>query len=249
MNLAVICPLGRDNAAIVERNFERQSFADARLVVVENGPGLGSCERHGLKPWRVLTSGRHQSLAKNAGLECLLEDGWATHWTTFDDDDWYGPAYLQEVADAFSAGHQAVCKSNSFMRLDDGRLLFQSMLGENCVVPGGQGPTLGSRLWSDMPRFSDAQRWGEDWQWCVDLDALGMQFWATSRHHFCYERSEPLTHTFPLTDEQLLGWSCGERWVAHGNAEAILNGAEEPRLESVPVPTLDISTHPCFLLK
>lgn len=246
MNLAIVCPLGRDNAAIVKRNFERQEFRGARLVVVENGGGAGSCDRHGLIPWRVLTSGRHQSLAKNAGLEFLLSDGWATHWTTFDDDDWYGPAYLQEVADAFAAGHEAVCKSDSFMRLYDGRLVFQTLLGEQTEVPGGHGPTLGSRLWQDMPRFSDADRWGEDRQWCFDLHDLGVKFRATSRFHFCYERSAPATHTFPLTDDQLLAWGFGDKWIAHGNASAIIVGAETPRLEAVQPQVLDLTTHPAF---
>lgn len=244
MNLTVICPFHRvENARNVLENWQRRTFRGARLVVVLNGSGRLVEFPSGIT---TIESAAHQSHAKNAGLEHALKDGWSTHWTTFDDDDYYGPKYLQEVADAFAAGHEVVGKSESWVSLHDGRLMLFGNDGASRVVPGLQGPTIGSVLWPDMPRFSARDRWGEDFEWTEDAKKLGKQCWATSRNHFCYVRRAPQQHTFPLTDEELLAFSRGDVFHVKNPGLDVVDGLDAPALTQIERPKLPATQHPLF---
>lgn len=215
MKLAVICPMGRDNAKALQANVRRQSFQDFQLVVAENGPGRGSCYTAGLVA-HVVQSEHHQSHAKNAALakaRCLG----ATHWATFDDDDYYGPGYLAELVAAFEAGHRVVGKCAHFTRLASGNVIYSSGDVEddlsNTEATGLQGPTLAAEFWDGMPLFQDTGRYGEDARWLRDVTALGVPMWTTSPFHFCYQRHGlGLGHTWPMRDADVERFALGHNF-------------------------------------
>lgn len=215
MKLAVICPLGRSQAKILRENWIRQTFREAVLIVVENGAGVGACKREGLSP-NVRIEARDRippGVAKNLGIEAARRHG-ADCWATFDDDDWYGEKYLEELVAAFEDGHAVVGKAAHFTKMSSGEVLFfagdEQRVRANMEVKCVQGPTLASTFWEGMPMFDERSR-GEDTVWCEAATRLGKPAWATSPFHWCYLRyGRSHGHAYPATDRQLVGFSRGE---------------------------------------
>lgn len=92
--IAVIVPFSRPQMADnVRENYWRQRFpANTRLVVVENGPAVGSWSSW-CSDGEVVQSEHGRSHARTAGLHKARELGceWFAFW---DDDDWYAPGFL-----------------------------------------------------------------------------------------------------------------------------------------------------------
>jgi len=243
----VVVPLGRPGMlANVVANFERQRYPEESLVVVENGRGLGACARSGIVPDRLLDSEAHQSAAKNVALSWLLDNG-ATHWATMDDDDYYGPGYLEGIADGFQRGFEVVGKASIFLRYSDNRLHLLEQGGELREVAMVNGPTISSVVRPGMPTFQRLD-WGEDNAWLLDARAMGWRIWAANRFDFCWCRHAPEHgHTYRITDAALENISraldpvfdCG-----HFNPH-VVNGVEAPaRFDRLPAQDLDMRQHP-----
>lgn len=230
----------------VVRNFERQRYPHKRLIIVENGGAIGACAFQRVVPNAVLESSAHQSLAKNTGLQHLIETG-AEHWATFDDDDYYGPGYLESIADGFRRGFEVVGKSSIFLSYSDGRMHFLEQNGEMKRVPMINGPTISSVVQPDMPMFP-VMDWGEDNAWIELAHKKGWRIWAADRYDFCYRRhGAEFGHTYEITDAGLENMSralnpvydCG-RFNVH-----VVSGVEEPeRFDKLPEQELDMTVHP-----
>lgn len=256
--IAIICPMGRDNVGNLAENLERQVFKNFAPIVIENGPGVGSCERYkdkcGWKPAIVLQSGKHPGIAKNAGLKVARDAGF-DRWATFDDDDYYGPLYLEELHSAFQAGHRVVGKCANFTALSTGEVILldhdDSICRHNMAVDCLNGPTISAKFWDKMPMFDERMPWGEDVNWCDDVVRQGIPIWATSIFNWCYMRhSKSHLHTYPMDDEQLLahtqgsiydvgGWGTGALRTINGQRESI-----EPLKIRRARPMLDFDTSP-----
>ena len=136
----VVVPFYREcNLKTVIENFKRQTFINKRLIIVENGIAIGSCERAGFKPDLLLTSETHQAIAKNTALDEIKRRG-GGYWTTFDDDDWYGKHHVQEIVDN---AHRAIAcgRGEHFVRLSNGLHLFREQCG-NRYSDYIAGPTI-----------------------------------------------------------------------------------------------------------
>lgn len=204
---AIVVPLGRDNAQYVLRNYQRQRVK-IPIVVVENGAGVGSCARAGFRPTLTLTSDQHQSAAKNVGLAEMRERG-ATHWLSWDDDDWYGPEYVAEALAAFGAGHEVIGKAAHFVKLANNCTYFiayaEQDIQSDRYVDTVKGAARGAVFWDDQPSFREDMASGEDTQWALDVGAQGKRIWAVSPFHFCYMRhGRSYGHASPLTDAKML---------------------------------------------
>lgn len=163
----------------------------------------------------------------------------------WDDDDYYGPRYLEEVAAALEHA-PIVGKASTFVRVVDwdkdrpsepaDRLRLCTLPGtedvtrEPCPVRGG---TLAFRLDADVPAFrlpDPAQPWGEDTAFCSDAAERGLTMRLTSRWNYAYRRGES-DHVWPRSAEsharlyQELGGFVGDcgPWD-----ESVVNGLREP---------------------
>ena len=94
----------------VKRNFVQQKHYNKKLIVVENGKGIGTCKKHGFEPDVLLTSDAHQSWARNEAINWVKAHGGGL-CANFDDDDYYGPEYLSEL-------HQNRGKANIIGKYD-----------------------------------------------------------------------------------------------------------------------------------
>jgi len=248
MRLNVIVPLSRPSMVKnVRANFERQKFQNKRLVVVQNGPGLGACQNAGFQPDVLIEIGKaHQSIAKNTALEYLRGMG-ESFFATFDDDDYYGPMYLHDIADGFLKGYEVSGKSNIYIRFSDNRMLFAVQTGESCEVTNVNGPTISGVITKDTPLFPEIQ-WGEDNEWLKDAVRLGCRIWSSNRSNFCWmRRGELHGHTYRITDAGLensiraLGivFDCGHF------SETVVDGLDAPsRFDRMEPQEFDFSLHP-----
>lgn len=248
MRLNVIVPLSRPSmVGNVRANFERQRFQNKRLVVVQNGPGLSACQHAGFQPDVLIEIGKaHQSAAKNTALEYLRGLG-ERYFATFDDDDYYGPGYLDDIAEGFSNGYEVSGKSAIYIRFADNRMLFAIQNGESCKAANLNGPTISGVITNDMPLF-DEIRWGEDNAWLEKVAVMGGRFWSSSRNNFCWmRRGDTHGHTYRVTDAGLenelraMGpvYDCGEF------KPSVVDGVDAPaRFDRMSEQELDLSLHP-----
>ena len=195
----VIVPFSRpamlDN---VINNFLRQHYSNKRLILVENGPAIGACIKKGVYPDLLLQSEPHQSFAKNTALEELRKIG--GFWTTFDDDDYYGPSYLEELAE-FSNKATIIGKFSHFMLTTENALRLYLSSRENRLTRFVHGPTISA--WAeDSVDFKDTGRWGEDNDWIDRMTLKGALVYATSRWNFVFQRSKH-QHTWLINDSQI----------------------------------------------
>lgn len=176
--ITVIAPHARPEfAANLRANFEQQG-ADCRLVVVENGPAVGTWQPS--ERVTVLRSDAHQADAMNMGLAWLRENGNGP-WARFDDDDHYGCAYLADT-EALLASSRAdvVGKPWAFVLHDEGLFRFLSPAGTPFT-----GGTLAARSADVLPfeRRSD-----DDVDWCERMRAQGARLQPGKAWDYCYDR-------------------------------------------------------------
>lgn len=94
MKITVVVPVSRpENIQATVENFLRQRYPDKRLMLVLNGPALDAEVPAGVMR---RTSAAHQSAARNVALRELRDEDAFVAFC--DDDDYYGPGYLEELA-------------------------------------------------------------------------------------------------------------------------------------------------------
>jgi glycosyltransferase involved in cell wall biosynthesis len=214
--ITVIVPFSRPSqVGHVVACFARQRYQDKRLVVVENGAAVGQWT---LPADAVLTASSGPAEARNVGLDYVRQHG-GGGFAMFDDDDYYGPGYLEEVAQALCKGADVVGKAALFVRVQAG---LRAVLGGpehmwcRSLFPGC---TLAG--WADTACEFPDRRVGEDSAWLLAMIAQGAQMWAGSRFGFCYDRSG-VDHALQVEDDVLL------RCWARGNAKAYDFGDWDP---------------------
>lgn len=198
----VIVPFSRPSCfENVVSNFTRQTFQNKKLVLVENGDAIGCCKERGFEPDLLLTSERHQAIAKNVGLAALRERK-AEFWTTYDDDDWYNNSYLDELIDC-SDKAEMVGKHNIFVKTTDDRLWLLQDSKENSFVDAVHGPTISAWVKDTVVDFPNTGQWGEDLAFINDMQLKGAKLWSSSRWNFIFQRHKNHNHTWHTTDYQL----------------------------------------------
>lgn len=227
----VIVPFSRPHCfeRLVE-NFSRQTHAKKRLLVV--------CAEKVDRQTRAMLSevadvslrdvGGPQGEARNIGMAQLLreESALVSFW---DDDDHYGPFYLEEQAAAVSPG-TIVGKGFGFTLFDEGMVYFEGP--RNCETKALLiGGTIAGFV-HDMPSWTKAMI-GEDGAFSSDCRQLGLTTRLLSGRHWVYDRTGALEdHTFRAPPAKI--WTvAGGRAVPCSMSVDEALGAEEPTGEAV----------------
>lgn len=169
----------------VRQNFDRQQWKDKKLCIVENGEAVGHCKQAGFTPDLLLQSDAHPSKARNVGLAALRESD--EHFCCMDDDDWYGPYYVEEHVHAAARG-RITGKITNWVHFESvGKLWLFNRQRAGTLVPWVQGPTVGgyARDVADFPVVAI----GEELVLCKGHRAAGGEVRSTSVGHFIYLRS------------------------------------------------------------
>jgi len=190
--LWVVVPFSRphyfDN---VWRNFERQRFPGKRLLIAANGLGSGAESM-----WRDLgadfiATRDHQSTAKNEALAFIRKHGGGC-FSIMDDDDWYGPGYLDEVA-GYAKDYEALGKQWHFVSLgegDPGEVTFVCANRRYANLDPASWFTGGTISgWAETAKDFPVVAEGEDIQWCHAMKRQGARLRGLSIYHYLYRRS------------------------------------------------------------
>jgi len=213
-------------------NFERQSYSDKKLIIIENGDAIGTCKSNRFSPDVLLSSDNHQSFAKNAGIEYIRKHG-GGWWSTFDDDDYYGPGYLTKVSECFDKA-DIIGQSNIFVRSIGQRLrLMQHVTQHEGYSDGVHGSTISARA-EDCPLFRDTGPFGEDWDFINRY--RGAKIWSTPHHGHMLVRHNK--NTWQIQDDSMvrrLNFSTSGKGVVKdfgpqdGSTLDIVNGIITPK--------------------
>lgn len=179
----------------IRRNFDRQTYADRKLLVVENGAGRGAMGM-GVR----LTSKPGAAAPLNVALDWLWTHAAVYDWfCKCDADDYYGPGYLESIATAIVRGADYCGRSSLYVKTTTGRLWYAEGAPDETSF---HGPTIAGRI-SLALQFPDGTQWGEDDAWCRDMRAAGRRSTVLAPEGFCYQRHADYRHTWPCSDYDL----------------------------------------------
>lgn len=242
----VMVPFSRpEHLARVRQNFERQAFPGKRLLLAVNGPALAALPGLLNVPSYATTieSRDHQSHAKNTALAFIRKQG-GGFFTTMDDDDWYGPHYLDELA-GYAKSFDVVGKQWHFVSLGEDisdpppQLLLCGRRYANKESSWLTGGTISG--WAEDAALFPMLSSGEDVYWCDRMRQKGARIRALSIYHYLYRRSYAgARHTWKDSRETFL-----KTVRPHGALEFPLTDAGEINLEIV---TAEKKPRACRLL-
>jgi hypothetical protein len=187
----------------VVTNYARQTRTDKRLIIVENGNGLGcATDCVGLPGVVVLQSEPGPAQPLNAALAWLRVNASPDDWfCKCDADDYYGPRYLESIEVAVAAGVDYAGRSSLYIRTTENRLWYVEGKPDVHVF---HGPTLAARIGSAV-EFPVVKDWGEDAEWCLAMHQAGKSCVTLPPEHCCYQRHADTAHAWPVSDLELRG--------------------------------------------
>lgn len=182
--------------------FKSQTYYKKKLIIVENGKGVGTCKANNLQPDLLLSSEPHQSWAKNEGILKLRAMGCHNDfWTTWDDDDYYGKLHVEEVANNVHKAN-VIGKAKSFIKLTDDKLYLIDSPPENSMVTSAiiHGPTITAKVGESL--LFEHLPFAEDLKFVEQMREQGATFYVTSRYNWCYIRNNVSEHTWQISDDE-----------------------------------------------
>ena len=242
----MVVPLSRPSQLTnVLHNFWRQRYEEKRLFIVESGAAIGVCARYGVEPTILVSRQTTIAEALNLAVDELTRRVEHQSWVCkIDDDDYYGPGYLSQIAGA-PLWADVVGKSRVWMKTRGDRLrLFDYPTDETGIITG---PTIACRV-GQCAEFPDVRPYGEDVGWLVAMRESGAKFHVTNQRYFCQRRwAWPHPHTWDATDKHALSLANRVHVYDAGQYdEDIVNGYAWPRLRLVQPETPSIEECPGF---
>lgn len=230
MQITVVVPFSRpENWGRVLENFSRQRHPHKRLVIAANGRASNTAAPSLPFESGVIQSGSSPSLARNAGLALVRASGGGpvSFW---DDDDYYGPQYLSEVADNLVSGSVTV-KFFRYVRWDDGL--------HYCLAPEPAYPTCGATLSGfaeELPDWPDCKH--EDMMYAPALFAAGLKLKKLPPWGFVYDRRSNASRECAAKQLAYLA-ALGPAIRLTGAPDSASDIQRVPHGEHVPLPSWD----------
>ncbi|MCV9887819.1 glycosyltransferase family 2 protein [Metabacillus halosaccharovorans] len=206
--ISVITATNRENCMnLIFANYVRQQWDHKELIIILNNDVMN------LKKWKMEAKKYEQvtvyQLPENMTLgKCLnygVEKSNYKYIAKFDDDDYYGPKYLDESIETMNKMEaDVVGKRTCFMYLTNKKELRIRFTGkENCEVDILQGATIFTtkKLLQLLP-FPN-KNLGECLHFLQRCKKKGYKICASSRYNYTILRKEAKYHTWRPTKEYL----------------------------------------------
>ena len=191
-------------------NYDRQKYEDKELIVILNN------DRLNLEEWREKAKSYpnvtvYQVDEKEPLGVCLnygIEKAGFDYISKFDDDDYYAPAFLEDLMNAFEyTDADIVGKCASYIYFENGNTL--ALYGEDrehCYTHFVLGATIiiKREVFDRVPWPTD-RRQGSDSEFLRQSVRSGFKIYSADRFNYVYmRRSSPELHTWKVKDEEQL---------------------------------------------
>lgn len=189
----VLVPFSRPlMAGNILANFNRQNYKNKKLVVIANGEAKNT----NIECDKLLKSDNNAASAKNDGIYWLKRNG-EEYFTIFDDDDFYGEGYLDEI---YYYRNQAtvIGKNIHYFKCESGMYLANEGTA-NKFVKYIHGPTLSCHS-KDAPFYST--KFNEEKSFCNKVLTNGGTIYNTSVDNYIYMRNG--LNTWKISDKELI---------------------------------------------
>lgn len=190
-------------------NYDRQSFKQKQLIVIihHNKSYKHKIEAQYSKREDIIV----EQLPENISLGNCLNYGYSKarykYIAKFDDDDYYGPHYLQEMYDTFLTNDcDIVCKASIFYYLlsEKKLVLIPYLIKENSAARRGSGATIciTQEVFRKM-QYSDLRR-GVDIDFFIRARKLELSIFSTTSYNFlCIRSEDEMKHTWQIAAKSL----------------------------------------------
>ncbi len=190
----IVVPFSRpEMRASVLANIERQRLR-ARVLIVENKAGIDALtDQPGF--YVVRSTGGRAGVVKNDGLRYLRKYHPDAYVICMDDDDIYGPGYVEEHL-ARATPRMAWCKQSLWALFDSGLCYFPGLYAPGEVVPRTPiGGTLSFFL-RDVGWYCTDSNPADERGIIESLRANGGELYNMGPSGVCINRQSPETHTW-----------------------------------------------------
>lgn len=208
--ISVITPTTRKTCiSQILSNFLGQRFVNKELIIIINNDEIQPSDFQLATIPQQFNIQIYQIPAKESLGSCLnmaIKKAKYKYIAKFDDDDYYAPAYLDEMYDAFNkTGCDVVCKHSIFYYLEEyGELAMLSVGGRNRTVIRGAGATIcAKRAIFETIQFAKL-RVGTDTDFFRQCLQEGYKCYSTSNYNYlCFRSKDAGQHTWKITAKEL----------------------------------------------
>jgi hypothetical protein len=158
-----------------------------------------------------------------ACLNLAIQHARGAYWFKFDDDDFYGPHYLEDLVNSFLYSRAVALGKPHFLTYLEGSdvtIARDNQNKERSRVFQGEylcGATLAGKKSDLETAFSVRMRNGNDSLWVEELTTAGEPVIYADYLGFCVCRSTAThDHTWKLSDERLVSQGAGSRLIGRG---------------------------------
>nr|WP_302596904.1 glycosyltransferase [uncultured Cellulosilyticum sp.] len=193
----------------VIENYKRQTYPNKELIIIINNDNMSvddfaeACKEDP----NIAVYQLPEDVTTGECLNYGCARAKNTYLAKFDDDDYYGKYYLQEVKDTFEAtSADIVCKRGIFYYLEkEEELIVRFRMTRQCKkVIGGAGSTLcfPRELFQEI-QFSELKR-ASDSDFIRKCKEKDKNIYTSTSYNFCSIRSKDLEqHTWNISNEEL----------------------------------------------
>ncbi len=191
-------------------NYANQDLMDKELIVVINNNNINISDfdsyvnsRDDIHIYKL-----SQDITQGTCLNFGIDKSKFKYIAKFDDDDYYGPYYLQEAYHAFNFNNncQIVAKNKLYYYLEANKSLMLKKGGrENSYSTRGSGSTICfKKTVFNFVKFKDINS-AVDTNFYDDCAKYGFRVYLTSRfNHIVFRNSDINKHTWKVTSESLM---------------------------------------------
>lgn len=209
MGISVVTSTNREeNSDLILNNFLRQNYSPKELIIVLNydNPKVNIWSRFikNHENISIYYLGGQPSLGKclNLGISKAKYD----YVSKFDDDDYYGPNYLESSLNTLEKYKaHIVGKASILVYFKEKQILgLKNSNKENKFVFRVEGSTLffNKSLMKDIS-FKDKSL-GEDLNFCKDAISKGFKIYSGDRYNYVYIRNQNTDHTWKIHNDYLI---------------------------------------------
>jgi len=191
-------------------NYDRQQYEDKELIIILNN------DRLDIKEWTE-EARKHDNVTvyrvdeKEPLGACLnygIEKARFDYISKFDNDDYYGPAFLEDLMNAFEyTDADIVGKCAGYMYFERGGILaLNAEEKEHCYTHYvlGSAIIIKREVFDRVPWPTDGVS-GEDTEFLRQSVKNGFKIYSADRFNYAYvRRSSPELHTWKIKDEEQL---------------------------------------------